>query len=92
MCHAVAAGDWAGARSEQEWKVGIAAIFASFPSDVERTVYRHTIGVDMGPPRPPDVPASQADYVSLVAQLQVAGFFNQSTPPGPCNLAAPGAA
>jgi dihydrodipicolinate synthase/N-acetylneuraminate lyase len=85
MCHAVNAQDWGAARKEQAWKAGAAAIFASFSSDVERTVYRHTIGVDLGPPRPPDSPASEADYGSLISQLQAYGFFNQ-TIPGPCSL------
>ena len=61
------------------------AIFSSFTTDVERTVYRHKIGVDLGPPRPPDSPASEADYASLISQLIVYGFFNQSVP-GPCSL------
>jgi dihydrodipicolinate synthase/N-acetylneuraminate lyase len=85
MCHAVVAGDWAAARAEQAWKLGAAAIFSSFSSDVERTVYRHTLGVDLGPPRPPDVAASESEYASLIAQLEAYGFFNQSVP-GPCAL------
>lgn len=65
--------------------MGAVAIFASYSSDVERTVYRKTIGVDLGPPRPPDMPASDADYASMISALSAHGFFNQSIP-GPCIL------
>ncbi len=80
------AGDWAAARQEQEWKIGASAIFSSFASDVERTLYRHTIGVDLGPPRPPSTPASPADYASVIDQLTAYGFFNQGAVPPPCLL------
>ena len=86
MCHAVLANNWAAARAEQQWKMRIADIFSSFAGDGERTVYRATIGVDMGPPRAPSTPLAEGDYSALIAQLRAAGFFNQSAGGGPCVL------
>jgi len=87
MCHAASAGNWAAARAEQAWKARIVAIFAGYPGvDAERTVYRKLIGVDMGPPRAPVGALSEADYATLVAQLDAEGFFSQAPAPGPCVL------
>jgi N-acetylneuraminate lyase len=88
MCRAAAAGDWAGARREQAWKAAAAAVFASVPGDAERAIYRAKIGVDLGPPRAPDVAVSEADLATVVAGLSALGFFNasQTANPGPCTL------
>jgi N-acetylneuraminate lyase len=87
MCHAASAGNWAAARAEQAWKSRVVAIFAGYPGvDAERTVYKKLIGVDMGPPRAPVAPLSDADYATLVAQLDAEGFFSQGPAPPPCAL------
>jgi N-acetylneuraminate lyase len=87
MCDAVVRGDWAGARREQMWKLSVAAVFSSFAGDAERTVYRAKCGLDLGPPRLPDVPITGAEYQAMVQQLTALGFFNQTAPPpGPCML------
>jgi N-acetylneuraminate lyase len=51
----------------------------------ERTVYMHSIGVDIGPPRPPLSAMPTEQFSDLVTQLTALGFFNQ-TVPGPCVL------
>ena len=87
MCHAVLAGNWTAARSEQQWKQRVAAVFGSFAGDSERTVYRRLAGIEMGPPRPPAAPLAESDYTRLVAALDDVGFWSQGPVPGPCVLA-----
>lgn len=88
MCHAVmnsTESNFGNAQIEQQWKTNIANIFSSFSGDAERTIYRQKIGMDLGPPRLPDLPLSESDYESLITQLNQYNFFNQVTPP-PCYL------
>ena len=89
MCNFVKAGSWDLARAEQSAKMRIISIFAGFAGfDAERTVYRRLIGLDMGPPRLPLLPLSNADSLVLFAQLNAAGFFStfQGDTPPPCLL------
>jgi len=88
MCHAImnsTQGNFNTAQIEQQWKTTIANIFSSFTGDAERTIYREKIGIDLGPPRLPDLPLSESDYPLLINQLKQNNFFNQVTPP-PCYL------
>lgn len=84
MCHAAKVDNWVAARAEQKWKHDVMRVFAAYPS-AERVVYRKLIGVDMGPPRLPQMPFPEAQYDSLIAELDSFSFFNQ-TVPMPCKL------
>ncbi len=67
------------AHESEMWKFNISSIFGQFGGGVaERCVYLKTAGVDLGPPRPPQMPLKGGCQPVLDA-LEDANFFTDLT-------------
>jgi len=75
-----ARGEHAAARAEQQWKFDTDAVFKNFPGQPKRSVYKRLNGVDLGPPRLPQLGMNSSLEASLFAELEPHGFFAQRPP------------
>ena len=79
MLDAFEKGNMAEARRQQLWKYSVMDIFSKYGGGAaERTIYRHLLGVDLGPPRHPQTAISEQQYQQMVQELEGVKFFDQA--------------
>ena len=74
------AGDLAGARDEQDFKLQASAILSKYGgAAAERALYRRfpLMNFDFGPPRLPARPFGESNWPKLEAELEAIGFWKQ---------------